>query len=148
MPKTKKRSRVVSYILNATGTILQILLAAIFYIIIVIAMTKAVKYAYDFSYQIFGDVSVEAVPGNDVQVQILKGESTLNIASKLELSKVIVNKYSFFIKVKLEKRDIMPGTFIVNTSMSYDELLDVITDYSKSLDKDETTLEEIEGKGK
>ena len=56
----------------------------------------------------------------------------MDIASKLELNRVIVDKYSFYLKTKLQNKVIMPGTYRVNSSMTYDEILDIITDYSNS----------------
>ena len=82
-------------------------------------------------------------PGYQVEVQILKGESTMSIASKLEVSNVIQNKYSFYVKTKLKKYDIMPGTFVLNTSMDYDEILDVITNISNSI-AEEKSIEDTE----
>jgi UPF0755 protein len=51
----------------------------------------------------------------------------MNVASKLEVNKVIVNKYSFYVKAKLKKYVIMPGIYTVNTSMTYDEIFSIIT---------------------
>jgi UPF0755 protein len=34
----------------------------------------------------------------------------------------------------------MPGTYIINSSMTYDEILDIITDYSKSVIQDEEII--------
>jgi len=65
----------------------------------------------------------------------------MEVARKLELYRVITNKYSFYLKTKLQSEVIMPGKYEVNSSMTYDDILDVITDYSKSLvqtDKAET----------
>jgi UPF0755 protein len=88
--------------------------------------------AYNFTYQLYGPVTVDNEPGRTVPIKINKGESTMDIASKLELNRVIVDKYSFYLKVKLQNKVIMPGTYRVNSSMTYDEILDIITDYSNS----------------
>ncbi len=136
--KNGRRSNGLKMLLRMTGGVLQICINIIFYAAVVIMIIKAADFSYDFAYQVFGDVSVEAAPGRDVKVQILKGETSMNIAAKLEDSRVVVNKYSFYLKTKLKEYDIMPGTFILNTSMSYDEVLEVITDYSKSIDEEES----------
>ncbi|MCR5330355.1 MAG: endolytic transglycosylase MltG [Lachnospiraceae bacterium] len=148
-------SKVARLLLNMSVVILTIGIAIIFYVAVAYGIRRAANYSYDFAYQIFGDVAVEAAPGRDVKVTIMKGESTMNIASKLQDAKVIVNKYSFFVKLKLmelgkkdndpetSKYDVMPGTYILNTSMSYNEVLDIISDYSKSIEQ-ETTVEDVE----
>ncbi len=149
------RSKAPRILLNMSVVVLTIGIAIIFYVAVAYGIKKLANYSYDFSYQVFGNVAVEAAPGRDVKVTIMKGESTMNIASKLEASKIIVNKYSFFLKLKLSelgkkdndpetvRYDVMPGTYILNTSMSYDEILDIITDYSKSIEQ-ETNVEDVE----
>ncbi len=77
-------------------------------------------------------MTVDEEPGRTIPIRINKGESSMDIASKLEQNRVIVDKYSFYFKVKLQNKVIMPGTYKVNSSMTYDEILDIITDYSKS----------------
>ncbi len=140
---SKGSNKAVRVLLNFALGILTIGIAIIFYAVVVYGIKKAAGYSYDFSYQLFGNVSVEAAPGRDVKVTILKGESSMNIASKLEDAKLVTNKYSFYVKLKLKDYEIMPGTFILNTSMTYNDILAIITDYSKSIDA-ETTVEDVE----
>ena len=136
-------SKIPRILLNMSVVVLTIGIAVIFYIAVAFGIKKLAGMSYDFSYQIFGNVAVEAPPGRDVKVTILKGESSMNIASKLESAKVVVDKYSFYLKLKLKEYNIMPGTYELNTSMSYDEVLDVITDYSNSIEQ-ELTVDEVE----
>ena len=136
-------SRIPRILLNMSVVVLTIGIAVIFYIAVAFGIKKLAGMSYDFAYQIFGNVAVEAPPGRDVKVTILKGESSMNIASKLESAKVVVDKYSFYLKLKLKEYNIMPGTYELNTSMSYDEVLDVITDYSNSIEQ-ELTVDEVE----
>ncbi len=153
MSKTKSRqgsSKAVRLLLNIAVGILTVGIAVIFYAVVVYGIKKASGYSYDFAYQLFGNVSMEAAPGRDVKITILKGESTMNVASKLEDAKLITSKYSFYAKIKIQQAgdkkgqyEIMPGTFVLNTSMTYDEILAIITDYSKSIDA-ETTVEDVE----
>ena len=49
------------------------------------------------------------------------------------MNKVVVNQYTFYLKVQLFEYKIMQGTFPLNTSMTYDEILDVITDLTKAI---------------
>jgi UPF0755 protein len=79
---------------------------------------------------------MDEAPGTEILFQIKQGESTMDIASKLELNRIIENKYSFYLKTKLQKLQIMAGTYKVNSAMTYDEILTVITDYSASIIKD------------
>ncbi len=113
--------------LKILSFIIRLMLNIIFYIAIIYLIARISQITYNFTYQIFGQVTSEEAPGTDVVIQIKKGESTMNIASKLERNKVIVNKYSFYVKAKLKKYVIMPGTYTVNTSMTYDEIFTAIT---------------------
>lgn len=113
--------------LKILSFIIRMLLNIIFYIAVIYFIAKISQLTYNFTYQIFGQVTKEEAPGRDVEIGIKKGESTMNVASKLEVNRVIVNKYSFYVKAKLKKYVIMPGVYTVNTSMTYDEIFSIIT---------------------
>ena len=109
----------------------------LFYFAVVFVIVKGADYIYHFSYQVFGSVAKTEAPGKDVTVKIYRGETTMNIATKLETSQVIVDKYSFLVKTRLKEYNIMPGTYVLNTSMDYNEILDIITNSSNSIEKEE-----------
>jgi hypothetical protein len=75
--------------------------------------------------------------GRNIPLQIKKGESTMDIASKLEVNRLIKSKYSFYLKTKLQKFVIMPGTYELRSDMTYNEILAIITDYSASIIKED-----------
>lgn len=131
------RSTAVKLTLKVTSFIVRMLLNIFFYILVVILIINVSKYAYTFTYQLYGPDTVDEAPGREIVFQIKKGESKMDIATKLELNHAIKNKYSFYLKTKLQEYVIIPGTYIINSSMTYDDILDVITDYSKSIVKDE-----------
>jgi len=127
----KQRSMVAA--LKAVKIVFGVILSVIFYMLVIVAISKMCTYAYNFSYQVFGNVTVSEAPGTDVDVTVNDSESTMSIASKLEYNKLVVNKYSFFLRAKLnssgsEGKPILPGTYTLNTSMNYDEILSTITD--------------------
>jgi UPF0755 protein len=116
--------------IKVTSFFVRILLNLVFYLIVIFVIVEASQTAYQFAYSVFGQNTMEAEPGRDVEIQIKSGESTMNVSSKLELNRIIENKYSFYVKAKLKKHVIMPGTYTVNTSMTYDEIFSVITEPS------------------
>lgn len=122
--------------LNITSFVLHLFLNILFYVFVIFAITKLSTIAYDFAYEVFGNVALEEAPGRNVTIQIKKGESTMNVSTKLEVNRVIVNRYSFYLKAKLTQKNLMPGTFIVNSSQNYEEILTNITDLSKNLELD------------
>ncbi len=126
--------------LKSVKIMLGIILSVIFYVLVIILVSRFCGSVYDFGYQIFGNVSVTDAPGTDVEFTISESESTMSIAKKLEYNKLVVNKYSFYIRAQLsasgEGSPILPGTYELNTSMNYDEILSVITDYSQNTAQD------------
>lgn len=131
------KSTSVKLTLKITSFILRLLMNIIFYVLVVILIINVSKSAYKFTYQLYGPDTYDVAPGKDIILQIKKGESSMDIASKLELNHAIENKYSFYFKVKLQNLSIMPGTYEINSSMTYEEILAVITDYSASIVKEE-----------
>lgn len=132
------KSQVSKMILGITSFVLHVLLNIVFYIIVVMLITKYSGVAYDFAYELFGNVTMASEDeGKDVVIKIKDGESSMSVASKLELNRVIVDKYSFYLKAKLLKKNIQQGTYTVNTSMNYDEILDIITNYDNNQNKDD-----------
>ncbi len=126
-----KRSVKTKVVLRITNGLLHILLNAVFYCIVVFVILKACGAAYDFSYQLFGDVRVDRTNPIERQLVIQKDESTMSVASKLELYKIIENKYSFYVRAKLTDENILPGTYVVRSDMNYDMILEEITTENK-----------------
>ncbi len=113
-------------VLSLTSTILHLMLTILFYIVVVIFIVNGSRLAYKYSYQIFGSVSVSEGSGKDYGLKISEGESTMNVATKLEQNGIILNRFTFYIRAKLTKQNILPGTYTVNSSMDYDGIFKVI----------------------
>ena len=120
--------------LNAVWFIFYVILNVIFYAVALFLIYRACIFAYDFSFQVFGNETVDTGEGRNALITINEGASSMEIASKLEMNKIIKNRYSFYIKVKLLNSEIKAGTFIVNSSMTYDQILKVITNYKNAVD--------------
>ena len=124
-------------ILKVANAILRVFLNILFYAAVIWVTVTVGKYVYDFSYQVFGSVPAAEEPGKDIDFRIESGESTMDIANKLEFNSLVVNKYSFYLKTKIKSYDIYPGTYVLNTSMDYDDILKEITDQKNSIVKEE-----------
>ena len=135
----ESRSQTSKLILGISSFIIHVLLNILFYVIVVMLIAKYSGVAYDFAYEVFGEVAAAEAGETvkDVTITINKGESTMSIASKLEMNRVIDNKYSFYLRAKLFQSNIKTGKYVVNASMTYGEILDVISNYKNSLDNDE-----------
>lgn len=135
----ESRSQTSKLILGISSFVIHVLLNILFYVIVVMLIAKYSGVAYDFAYEVFGEVAAAEAGETvkDVTITINKGESTMSIASKLEMNRVIDNKYSFYLRAKLFQSNIKTGKYVVNASMTYGEILDVISNYKNSLDNDE-----------
>lgn len=140
--KNKKSGVGTGIALNFTSFMLQMFVTVLFYVVVVLLVSNISSSAYDFCYEIYGTVTVEKAPGRDVTIVIEEGESSMNVAKKLELNRIIVNDMTFYIRTKLSEKTIFPGTYILNTSMSYEEILDVIADYDTAMENKEQNAEE------
>ena len=128
--------------LNVIKAVLSIFLTIIFYMLVILAVSALCKKTYEFVYQIFGNVTVQEAPGTDVAFTIEEGDSTFEIAKRLEYSKLIVSRYSFFIRAGLltsgDGAAIKPGKYVLNTSMTYSEILAVITEAGSEESRENT----------
>lgn len=120
-------------VIDIAGFILHLLLNIIFYAVVIFAIYKVGITAREFCYQVFGAATMDATPGINAEITINEGASTMEVAAALEMNRLIPNRYSFYLKVQLMNYKILAGTYILNTSMTYDEILDQITDYSNSI---------------
>lgn len=110
--------------------LIQIFFTGLFYLIVIAGVSELANAAYDFMYPIFGHVSMEEVPGENIKVEIKEGESMQSIANKLYKKGLIENPYNFYIRGKLsvnKKRTIKAGVYTLNTSNDYGELLNILT---------------------
>lgn len=122
-----ERSKKTKVALTITHSVVHLLLNVVFYCLVIFIVIKSCTFAYDFSYQLFGNVPVSESAGVEREIVISQGDSTMSVASKLELNKLIVNKYSFYVRAKLTGEVIQPGIYTISSTMDYDEIFDVIT---------------------
>lgn len=116
--------------------LLYILFNLLFYVVVIAIIIRVSNMAYDFTYEIFGSQVMEEEPGHDVEFVIIEGESTTEVAEQLEYSRLIGNRKTFYIRAKLatdDKHPILPGKYLLNTSMNYQQILDTITDSAAAM---------------
>lgn len=128
MAKTKK-----STALDVARGVLAFLVNIIVLAIAVIAVVQVCRLSYELSYQIFGEVVVSEPPGENIPFAITEGESEWSVSERLEKEDLVINKFTFFIRLKLTVhggQKLSPGAYTLNTSMTYDDLLKkiVVTD--------------------
>lgn len=117
--------------------VLHLLLNIVFYAMVIFAIYKVGITTREFCYQVFGEYTMDAEPGINAEITIKEGASTMEIAASLEMNRLIPNRYTFYLRVKLMGYNIMAGTYHLNTSMTYGEILEQITNYSNAIVQEE-----------
>ena len=124
--KTEKGNATALFIIRG---ILIFVLNLIFYVIIILGTVQVCRYTYSFAGEVFGDVMAEPPPGQDRTFVIEEADDSLTIAKNLEREGIVSNAYSFYIRLRFsqsEKTIIASGTYELNTSMTYKEILEKI----------------------
>ncbi|MBO4652677.1 MAG: endolytic transglycosylase MltG [Lachnospiraceae bacterium] len=127
MSKKKRKSKAGHYVISMSNDIIRLLIDILFYVLVAVAIIQLSRYAKSFCYQVFGNVQVDDYEhGVEKDILIELGDSTRDVGKRLEREGIIVNELSFYIKVKINKLNIMPGTYKLRTDMNYNEILDII----------------------
>lgn len=129
------RQRTGRLVLDLFSIVINIFLNIIFYIVVVYLIIHISGHVYNFSYQVFGDVSVTKNSEKYVDFKVDKGESTMSIAGRLESMNLIVNKYSFYARSKLSKKNILDGEYKLSSDMNYREILNILSTKTKKAKK-------------
>lgn len=124
--KTEKSNGTLLFIIRG---FLIFLLNLIFYVVVVLGAVEICKVSYSFANEVFGEVMAEAPPGRDREFQINEADDMLTISKNLEKEGIVANAYSFYIRLKFslsDKNVVVAGNYTLNTSMTYEEILDKI----------------------
>lgn len=136
----KHSSKEISAALSILSGVLQATVVVIFYLLIIVGIKNGAMAVYDFSYEIFGNISVEAAPGRNMEV-VVGNTNPKKVARLLKEKGLIANEYSFLFREKLsttKSRQIESGVYILNTSMNYEEILNILTN-TETEEEDSTT---------
>lgn len=115
--------------LHLMGFILNILmLILVIFVVIQLAAT-----AYNLGYRVFTEPAMDESPGKDVLVEIEQNMSDFDLGMELEEKGLVENHLLFTIQLKLSsyKKDIKPGLYTLNTSMTAKELMQVMAKEEK-----------------
>lgn len=95
------------------------------YAFVIFIVYRAAVFAYDYSYNVFGDPVVSKYDTQTQTIVVEDGDSASQVAKKLKDAGLIKYESAFVIRVRLEELgdQIMPGTFELSPSMSIEEIL-------------------------
>ena len=112
-------------------------------VLIVYVFIKAFALSFNFAYDVFHDSAKNPGDRNYVVVKIEPYSSTSKISDQLYDAGVIENKYVMILRMKVgEYGDkIKPGKYGLSASMTYEEILGVITGSAKTEEEEKEEKE-------
>lgn len=99
-----------------------------FVLLVILLISKYSKLAYNYGYRIFNQVPVSSGTGRTVSVTIKEGDSVSTIADKLAEVGLITDKRLFKLQEKFSDYHGLetPGTYELSTSMTPEEMLQIM----------------------
>lgn len=120
------------------------------YLIVAAVVIYIDKTAYDFGYNIFYQQPMDSEEeGRDVTVAVEEGDSVYQIGRTLESRGLIQDAKVFVVQEKLSNYSgkLQPGTYILNTSMTPDEIMEILAKENVAGQPDQTQDGETEQAG-
>lgn len=110
------------------GAMAQVIIKVAVFAYIIMYIFRAATAAYDYGYRVFTEPPLTFGEGRIISVYIKDGESSLDVGKMLEEKGLIRDGRLFMIQELLSENHgkIQPGVYDLNTSMTPQEMLDVI----------------------
>lgn len=128
-------------VIKIAGTVLIVLL-------VVYGTLRASMVAYDIGYRVFTEPAMENKPGTDVVVTIEENMEPMDIAEYLLEKGLIRDENLFWLQYQLSayKGALIPGTYILNTSMTSKEMLVIMAEVEETEEdsEDSSSVENTE----
>ena len=86
-----------------------------------------IRRAYRFGYDIFDEETTAEPPGKEISIRVYEDSTIGEIASTLQDYGIIDDKYVFMVQAKLYEAKPLPGTYVISTTMTVEEILNLIS---------------------
>lgn len=108
---------------------LRIVLQLLINIILILIIMQVFMFAYNFFYKVFTDTCVDSSDTREIQFVIVPDSSTTEIVDALADDGLITDPYVMLAKIYLSSYHgkIKPGTYILQPSMTQEEIMKIIT---------------------
>ncbi len=108
--------------------------------IVVVLVYRAAMYSYHFGYMVFADATMEVSPGRDVSITVEMDDDIMDIGETLERRGLISDSKIFLVQaILLEYKDqLLPGVYTLNTSMTSEEMLEIMAATAEEDSEEET----------
>lgn len=109
----------------------------IIYSLIIFVIYKGSIFAYEFGFSVFTEEPVDQDSGRDVTITIMKGQSAYDIGDTLQSSGLIEDSKVFWAREFLSEYHgkLSPGIYTLNTSMTMDEMMKMMSREEESENK-------------
>lgn len=117
--------KVDKMVMKTINTVLKVVLA----VVVVMFVYKGATLAYDYGYRVFAEEPVDVAPGLDMDIVVEEGMGPKEIGMMLENKGLIKDGTLFYLQNILSKYkgDLKSGTYTLNTSMTTEEMMAVIS---------------------
>ncbi|MBQ8625872.1 MAG: endolytic transglycosylase MltG [Agathobacter sp.] len=98
-------------------------------LLVIYATVSVSLTGFDFGYRVFTEPAMEEEPGHNVSITIDASMGGSEIGKELESKGLVRNASLFQIQLMLSAyaEDILPGTYVLNTSMTAKEMMMVMS---------------------
>ena len=115
-------------------------------VLLILSIYRAGQKAYDFGFRIFTEEPMSPEPGRDVSVTIAQGDSVMDVGEMFEEKGLIRDAKLFFVQKKCSvyDDDIKPGFYTLNTSMTAEDMFEIIAGVKgeeDEEDEDDSTMD-------
>lgn len=84
---------------------------------------------FEFGESVFSPKTLEEAPGTDIEVTITQGMDAEAVGKLLEKSGLIKDYKVFWIQTKLYDYSFAAGNYVLNTSMTPEEMLEIVGEH-------------------
>lgn len=117
--------KVDKLVIKTVITVLKVVLV----VLVIMFMYKGATMAYDYGYRVFAEEPMDKAPGLDMDIVIEEGMGPKEIGVLLESKGLIRDGTLFYLQNILSKYkdDLKSGTYVLNSSMTTEEMMAVIS---------------------
>ncbi|MCD8052981.1 MAG: endolytic transglycosylase MltG [Lachnospiraceae bacterium] len=111
-------------------------------VLLIVVLVKSAQAAYSFGYSVFTSEAMEASPGTDVVVTVTEGMSDRQVGKLLESKGLIRDSLVFTIQCRVYGYEIYPGSYVLNTSQTVTEMVELMSEEPETEEADSSFLPE------
>ena len=113
---------------NLVGAVLGAILRAAAAVVVIFLIYKGASVCYDYGYRIFTEPAVSSGEGRSVTVTITEDMSPADIGELFQTKGLVKDATLFTLQYYLSefRRDVKPGQYELSTSMTAEEMMEVM----------------------